>query len=323
MRSAVALACALLTVSCQAEAEPGTANEPAATAPELVDSATLRELLGEAVRIEDDKIRADGMLIRLAFEPLIHASGPIELQLMQGQGYRLTGIADGSPLWLLGLRDGDVLTAVDGQPIVGREHELRSNYEARPSRAELTYLRGSEQRTIKLEIRSGSVWQSSAPDPLAEIRERQSRVVTTTGPSVPPDEILAGLRCVGDETDRRIGRCEFERKTLNKLLDSTDALARSARIVLAMKDGQPFGFKLYGIRPNSLPGALGLKNGDVIASVNDRPLTSLESAMESYSQLRDAKAIHVEIERRNEPRELEITIVEALSGPASVMPNLD
>jgi S1-C subfamily serine protease len=309
-----ALALALLIAGCQAEAEPASTTEPAAAATEIVDAALLRELLGESVRIDGDRIRADGMLIRLAFEPLIRQTGPVTLQLSQSQGYRLTGIADGSPLWLLGLRDGDVLTAVDGQPILGREHELRSTFEARPSRAELTYQRGTESRSAKIEIASGSAWRSSVPDPLAEVRQR-SNTFAKVGPSLPPEAILEGLRCVPSETPTQLGRCELERKALEKLLDSPEALARSARVVPAMEDGQPRGFKLYAIRPQSVPGVLGFQNGDLITGINDRALTSIEGAMETYSQLRDAKELRVQLERRGVPSELEIAIVDALSAP--------
>lgn len=142
MKARAGLVLGLLLAGC--ESQQAEVNDAPASASEVeveVDPVLLRELLGEAVRVDGDQIRADGMLIRLAFDPLIRKTGPVSVQLVQGQGYRLSGIADGSPLWLLGLRDGDVLTGVDKQPIIGREHELRSAYEARPSRVELAYMR--------------------------------------------------------------------------------------------------------------------------------------------------------------------------------------
>jgi hypothetical protein len=303
---------ALLLIACEPQqAEVAAEEAPVEAASLEVDPALLRELLGEAVRVEGDQIRADGMLIRLAFDPLIRKTGPVSVQLVQGQGYRLTGIADGSPLWLLGLRDGDVLTGVDKQAIIGREHELRSSYEARPSRVELTYMRGSEAHTVVVRIASGSAWRSTAE--LPELPTASTRVAPISESTI---DVVSGIHCVAAAPDQRsIGRCEIERKTIDGLLASPASLAPHARIVPAIKDGQTLGYKLYGIRPNSLYKLLGFKNGDLVRSVNGREIDNIDTAMATYEQLRTQSEFRVVFERRDQPRELEIVFVDKLSGP--------
>jgi hypothetical protein len=324
VKARVALALMLL-VGCgdqpAVEADPATA----VVEPEF-DPALLRELLGESVQIDGDRIRVDGMLIRLGFDPLIRQTGSVSVQLVQSQGYRLSGIADGSPLWLLGLRDGDVLTGVDKQAIIGREHELRSHYESRPSRVELTYLRGTpggtESRTVDLRIAAGSAWRSGVAslDTAPPLRPPISPPATTDEPIVDPSRaadwaaFAAGLHCEPGTSADRLGRCEITRSALDELLAKPDSLMRQARIVPSMRNGETAGFKLYGIRSGSMPYLLGLKNGDMITAINGRALTSPTEALSIFEALKSETDFRVEIERKLQPVRLDVAIVARLSG---------
>lgn len=317
------LVLALLLAGCESQSEMNEAPAPASASVLEVDPVLLRELLGEAVRVDGDQIRADGMLIRLAFDPLIRKTGPVSVQLVQGQGYRLSGIADGSPLWLLGLRDGDVLTGVDKQAIIGREHELRSAYESRPSRVELAYMRGSEAHTIVVRIASGSAWRSSGTD--SSESSSGSRAADRLGlsrprPSTPSSEATIDLtKAVYCEEPER---CDIERQAVESLLAQPEVLMRQVRIVPTLRDGEPVGFKLYAIRPNSLPAVFGLKNGDAITNVNGHALVSLDATLATYERLRNETEFRVTLERRGQPLELAITIVDKLSSPPPTSPDL-
>lgn len=68
------------------------------------------------------------------------------------------------------------------------------------------------------------------------------------------------------------------------------------------------GYKIYGIRPESLPRALGFKNGDLLKSVNGLPLTSMDQSMAAYVKLRRSDRLVLEIERKGAPLTKEITI---------------
>jgi hypothetical protein len=314
----------LLASACGDEpaAQAGDAETSAApTTDELVDPALLRELLGESVRVQvgdgvRDDIQADGILVRLAFDPLIRQTGPVELQRVSGQGYRLTGIADGSPLWLLGLREGDVLTGVDKHPVIGREHELRSAYEARPSRVEISFLRGTVTHTIHLRIGSGAVWRSTADRlPLPSPSPREPRPPTSRDP-VAALEFAAGLRCLEDTREGVMGRCEVERKALDALLGNPTALVRQARIIPSVRDDQVAGFKVYGVRPASIPYLIGIKNGDLVTAINGERLDSVDTALSVYQTLSGSNEWTLSLERKGVAAVLEFVIVDALTGPA-------
>lgn len=102
--------------------------------------------------------------------------------------------------------------------------------------------------------------------------------------------------------------CVVERQFVEKLMSNPAMLARQARVIPAMKDGETKGFKFYGIRKDSLPRLLGLKNGDMLLNVNGEELTSMDKAMSLYTKLRHASNLSVTIERRGETISKEIQI---------------
>ncbi|HOX42451.1 MAG TPA: hypothetical protein PK668_02585 [Myxococcota bacterium] len=127
----------------------------------------------------------------------------------------------------------------------------------------------------------------------AEEREAAPRVRASAAcDAVPPGSI----RQLDDTTWAvRIG-------TSGGWSERTSCLASQARIVPALKDGKPNGFKLFAIRPGSLHAELGIMNGDVIQSVNGIELSSPEQALEAYTRLRTASELVVQLERRGQPR---------------------
>jgi membrane-associated protease RseP (regulator of RpoE activity) len=319
-RAAVALGFACSLLAACGPTEPSTTDDLESPPPAAdgVDPALLGDLLGEAVQIEGESVRADGLLIRLAFEPLIRQTGPAATQLVQSQGYRLTGVGVGSPLWQLGLREGDVLTQLDGQPLLGREHEVRSTWERRPSRAELTFVRDGEARTLRLRINPGSAWSGSAWRSAAgEEPEPSRRSVASVSPRSPTAEgpladLAADVRCVEDDSPERLGRCEMRRATAEVLLKSPDMFARQARVVPALRGGETKGFKLFAIRPGTLPHLLGFANGDLITSANGRELSNPTSAIDAYQSFRESATLSITLERNGSPMTLEIELVDEL-----------
>ncbi|MFY0540176.1 hypothetical protein [Nannocystis pusilla] len=97
-----------------------------------------------------------------------------------------------------------------------------------------------------------------------------------------------------------------------------------AHILPSIKDGQPRGLKFYGIRPSSLPGLLGLKNGDLLTRLNGVPIDgeggpSIAEAVVRLIQDRNHPIIRMSIERKGQPMELAIDVAalqDAEAGPA-------
>jgi general secretion pathway protein C len=65
-------------------------------------------------------------------------------------------------------------------------------------------------------------------------------------------------------------------------------------------DGQFDGYRLSAIRRNTLADKLGIKNGDVIHSVNGKSLNSMSAAMDAYQTLTSENEFSFEVTRRGE-----------------------
>ena len=64
------------------------------------------------------------------------------------------------------------------------------------------------------------------------------------------------------------------------------------------------GYRLSAIRRGSLADRYGFENGDVVHSIDGRPLTSMQEAMAAYGALSDRDQVTVELTRDGNPVEL-------------------
>ena len=108
--------------------------------------------------------------------------------------------------------------------------------------------------------------------------------------------------------DADFASCTVDKAFVEKLLTNPAQLTKQARIVPAVRDGQTKGYKFYGIRPGSLPKLLGMKNGDLLTSVNGHQIESLDQAMDLYNKLRRASHLSVTLERKGQAVQKEIDI---------------
>jgi hypothetical protein len=93
---------------------------------------------------------------------------------------------------------------------------------------------------------------------------------------------------------------QIKQQGLYSVLSDTTLLARSARIVPSVRDGKPYGFKLYAIRPGSFYAVLGLHNGDVVYEINGMECTTPDKVLDVYTKLRNSKTITLSIRRKDQ-----------------------
>lgn len=75
----------------------------------------------------------------------------------------------------------------------------------------------------------------------------------------------------------------------------------TGRLSPVVRDGKPVGFKVFGIRPRSIPFLLGLQNGDQLEAINGMSLTSADAMLGLYAQLNQLNVVEVSITRRGQP----------------------
>ena len=101
---------------------------------------------------------------------------------------------------------------------------------------------------------------------------------------------------------------EIDRKMLDTQLADLSKLTSQARIVPNYRGGKYQGFKLVGVRPGSLYRSIGIRSGDVIKSINGRPIDSPNKAIELFEKLKNSTSIELDFERRGQPKTLNYSI---------------
>jgi general secretion pathway protein C len=134
--------------------------------------------------------------------------------------------------------------------------------------------------------------------------------VATAEPAAGSGEDKDDLQASVDSGIKKIDETtyEIEKGLIDKVLLNPMAIVKGARVVPAMKNGQPEGFKLYAIRPTSAFAKLGLTNGDTLTAINGFALNSADKALEVYTKLREATSLELEVTRRGKPVTLKYTI---------------
>jgi len=105
-----------------------------------------------------------------------------------------------------------------------------------------------------------------------------------------PDWIVEGIRQIG------MRRYEIRRTAIDRLLQG-GLVPPWPRLVPESRDGQPIGFRLFGIGGDSPVAAIGLTGGDLVLQLNGRSLATPEEALAAYTALRRADHFWLLIER--------------------------
>jgi len=116
-----------------------------------------------------------------------------------------------------------------------------------------------------------------------------------TGAPALPADIASKIQKVSDT------EFNIDRSVVDKILENQAELMKSARIVPEQKDGKVVGVRMFGIRPETLLGTLGMQNGDRLETINGFNMASPEKALEAYARLRTASALNVKVNRRGAP----------------------
>lgn len=107
-----------------------------------------------------------------------------------------------------------------------------------------------------------------------------------------------------------LGSDEFvvDEAELDKGLENLPLLLTQARAVPYFKDGRSIGLRLFAIKTGSLYEKIGLKNGDILKSINGNSLGDISQALKLFEQLKQERSINLELERERQGREFKYTI---------------
>jgi general secretion pathway protein C len=141
-----------------------------------------------------------------------------------------------------------------------------------------------------LEIEGPQKGRGGAPSPPSAARARRARSA--------PAAAGGGIRKISEDS------YVIERKEVDDALDNMNQLFTQIRAVPHFEGGESTGFRLFAIRQNSLFDRIGLRNGDVIQSVNGTDINDPSKALALFQELRSEGELTVEVVRNKKPKVL-------------------
>lgn len=124
------------------------------------------------------------------------------------------------------------------------------------------------------------------------------------------DDMLASARPETKDGIASLDDNEYivDEAELDKALENLPLLLTQARAVPYFSDGQAVGLRLFAIKSGSLYEKIGLRNGDVLKSVNGNSMADLSQAMQLFEKLKSERSIALTIERNREEKEFKYQI---------------
>ena len=176
----------------------------------------------------------------------------------------------------------------------------------------LLYRAGSHVDDFELVgIREQRVFLRRAGDPLCELAMFAAEQMTRAAPEQPADkrskpgardqETASAIQRVGDN-EYTVTRAFFDHVLSNPM-----QVLQRARFIPSSSPGQPGG-KLYGIRKDGPLHRLGLRNGDVLRSINGFDMSRADAALEAYAQLRSADRFTLAVSRRSRELRMQVSV---------------
>jgi len=116
-----------------------------------------------------------------------------------------------------------------------------------------------------------------------------------------PDARGDGIRQTGTH------RYEVRRAVIDRLLRG-GVTPPWPRVVPEARGGEPIGFRITALRPDSPFPAIGLLNGDLLLQVNGRSLATPDAALAAFTALRASDHLWLLVERDGRPLRLDYVI---------------
>ncbi|UCG11743.1 MAG: hypothetical protein JSU72_14610, partial [Deltaproteobacteria bacterium] len=100
----------------------------------------------------------------------------------------------------------------------------------------------------------------------------------------------------------------LSREEIESSFDDLNQLMQQVRIRPYMEGKRPAGFLMSNIKPGSIFSKMGLRNGDVVKSVNNQTISTPEQAFEFYERIMEDETIDIEIKRGRRQQKLHYEI---------------
>jgi general secretion pathway protein C len=97
------------------------------------------------------------------------------------------------------------------------------------------------------------------------------------------------------------GNYVIDQQALNAALNNIGQAMTDARLLPSVKDGKVEGFRVSEVKPAGIFGMVGIKNGDILLSINGFKIDSPEKAIQALASLKGQTNIKLDMLRDGQP----------------------
>ena len=120
--------------------------------------------------------------------------------------------------------------------------------------------------------------------------------------SDPVDPIMSRIKKIDDHT------FEVDRELVRDLVSGTVKPGGMRILPLSGKDGKLEGLRVFGVKDTALAGLVGLKNGDIMTSINNKEIKNAQSLLDVYAQLDTLSTVEIDGKRGDKPLALTLRL---------------
>ena len=159
-----------------------------------------------------------------------------------------------------------------------------------------------QEASVKMILREKVILRVNDQDEILEMEEaRDSGSAVLAAYSAPSSSPAVALPSSSQTVS-------LQRSDIDHALENVNELMQQVKVMPHFDNGRPEGFRLSGIKTDSLVRKMGLRNGDVITGVNGNTIQTMEDAMTFYQQLSGASSVSLQIKRRGKERNIDYQI---------------
>lgn len=165
-----------------------------------------------------------------------------------------------------------------------------------------------QNASIKMILREKVVLRVNGKDEILEIEEVSSGSRDSGRPSSIANRRSQKRRPFKRSSTADSQNITLDRSKIESAVKNVSDLMKNVRIQPHFTDGQPDGFRLTGIRPNSFFSNMGLKSGDVITGVDGKKIESVDDAFKLYQGLQSSSNIQLQLKRKGRQKNINYKI---------------
>jgi general secretion pathway protein C len=178
--------------------------------------------------------------------------------------------------------------------VTGNNQDARAVIEEIGKRKQGLYKVGDsiQNAMVKMILNGKVVLRVGNKDEILSIEDSFSSSSSRTGKVTP----------VKASDDKAVSTITVKRSDVRRALKDINELMSQVFVRPHVKDGTADGLEVTQIRRGSFFASLGLKNGDVIQKIDNKPIKSPDDAMAFYNRLKSGSRVSIEITRAQKPK---------------------